>query len=80
MAGVTQSSILLLQVSAVVINALRWLVAVVAGAGRLSRPSTLGLEGGWTPTLVVVSAAVVNTGAGKKMEKKNSLDRLASTR
>ena len=51
-------------------------MAVIAGAGRLSRPSMLGLEGGWTPTLVVVSAAVINTGAGKKMEKKNSSDRL----
>ena len=51
------------------------------GAGRLSRLSALGLEGGWTPTLVVViSAAVVNTGAGKKTEKKNSLDGSASTR
>ena len=29
--------------------------------------------------LVVVSATVINTRAGKKMEKKNSLDRLAST-
>ena len=30
--------------------------------------------------MVVISAAVVNTGAGKKMEKKNSLDGLALTR
>ena len=58
-------------------------VVIIAepGAGGLSQPSALGLEGGWTPTLVVViSATVVNTGAGKKTEKKNSLDGSASTR
>ena len=50
------------------------------GAGGLSRPSALGLEGDWTPTLVVViSAAIVNTGAGKKKKKKNSLDGSALT-